>query len=386
MNKELNYLFELIKAVLNNQEIKFPTEKTDWDKLYNLAKKHSISAIVFAGIEKLPEEAKPNNTIYQKFKQAAAKSYTTEAIQYIEGNRIFDYFEKNSINFIPLKGWLLRQYYPHPALRSMSDIDILIRDEQSQKVHDIMIKLGYDVKSYKEGNHDVYIKPPYMNIEIHRALFIKEHGINDYFTNIWSRVILNQGHYYRYNMSYEDNFIYMLAHINKHFSHGGTGIRSVIDIWLYLNNFQTVLDWEYINKILKQESLLEISKQIITIGQSWFSNKQDNLYEKEIENFIIASGTYGNITNILTRTLIKTDGNLRNKKYKYYFNRIFAPLKQMKKRYPILKKHPYLIIYYWFIRIITAIFSAKKRIYKEFRTIKNIDEQKIYDINKIDLK
>ena len=62
---------------------------------------------------------------------------------------IYKILIENDIEFAPLKGaYMAYNYYPHPALRGMSDFDILIRPESIEKAFQVMIDnnfiSGYD--------------------------------------------------------------------------------------------------------------------------------------------------------------------------------------------------------------------------------------------------
>lgn len=381
MNSELNYLLSLLKVALNQQPAKIPNFEIDWNKLYLLAKTHSIANIVFEGIKQLPDNYKIEDNIYQKFKIAYSKAIAKEATQFYEGSKIFKSLNINRINYLPLKGWQLRNYYPHPALRSMSDIDFLVKDEDTLKIKDLMQELGYTVEHFQVGGHDVYMKVPYMNIEIHRELFTKTIDKNNYFNNIWNRLINIDN--YQYKMTLEDTFIYMLAHMKKHYGNGGTGIRSVMDIWVYLDKEHNNLDWQYINTILKQEEMYEFTNEMINLAYTWFGDKDNE--DTTIANYIVNSGTYGNMFHIYAKNLDDTNSSFASKKRKYFIQRIFPPLIFMKIRYPLLNKLPFLIVFCWLIRILALPFrTSKKNLCYEINSFKHLDENTIHMIKKAD--
>ena len=53
-------------------------------------------------------------------------------------NKIYAAFDKNGIDYLPLKGCNMKYLYPKPELRSMGDADILIREEQYKSIKDIV--------------------------------------------------------------------------------------------------------------------------------------------------------------------------------------------------------------------------------------------------------
>lgn len=66
-------------------------------------------------------------------------------------------FTEHGIAHMPVKGYYLRKLYPTPELRTFGDIDLLIHPEDRQKVHNLMLSLGYTVKQDWEPTYS-YIK------------------------------------------------------------------------------------------------------------------------------------------------------------------------------------------------------------------------------------
>ena len=66
-------------------------------------------------------------------------------------------FTEHGIAHMPVKGYYLRKLYPTPELRTFGDIDLLIHPEDRQKVHELMLSLGYTVKQDWEPTYS-YIK------------------------------------------------------------------------------------------------------------------------------------------------------------------------------------------------------------------------------------
>lgn len=51
-----------------------------------------------------------------------------------EYEQVCDALEKAEIPFIPLKGVVIREYYPEPWMRTSCDIDILVREKNLKKI------------------------------------------------------------------------------------------------------------------------------------------------------------------------------------------------------------------------------------------------------------
>lgn len=62
--------------------------------------------------------------IKQAFNKEYLKAVRVNIMFDSESDRIFRLFEENHICYLPLKGCILKDYYPEAFLRQMGDIDV----------------------------------------------------------------------------------------------------------------------------------------------------------------------------------------------------------------------------------------------------------------------
>lgn len=60
--------------------------------------------------------------------------------------------------YLPLKGIIMKDYYPSVGMRQMSDNDILFDADAWERMEKHMISEGYEAEYVGKGNHDVYHK------------------------------------------------------------------------------------------------------------------------------------------------------------------------------------------------------------------------------------
>ena len=70
---------------------------------------------------------------------------------------------------------------------------------------------------------------------MHAALFhdVSCPQLSAYYGSIRDRLLPMEGKRFGFRMSSEDFYLYMLAHTYKHDSNGGTGLRSLLDVYIY---------------------------------------------------------------------------------------------------------------------------------------------------------
>ena len=144
MNKirEQKYIFKMLKAVLSDNYTLTVEKGLDWDYIYKLCKFHHIDNIIGYLSNKqgyMPEE------IYKRFKLAMQKGQVREINQYYELQMIQKKFEEYKIENIPLKGSILKKYYPSPDMRFLTDLDILFKDEKTELVKQALLEIDYQI-------------------------------------------------------------------------------------------------------------------------------------------------------------------------------------------------------------------------------------------------
>lgn len=281
----------LVSCVLNNEQ---PDRelvlKTDPRQLYTLAKAHSMLAVTAFALNKIGIR-EPN------FEQAKTKALRKLALFEIERKKIFDALNNAEIWHCPLKGIILKDCYPMYGMREMTDNDILCDPEKMDDIKLIMEELGYECASFGECNHDIYSKPPCLEFEMHRSLFLRTEMplCADYFDDVKNKLIAAGK--YEYRFTDEDFYIYILAHEYKHFSHRGTGMRSLMDVYVFLNAHPN-LDWNYINTELQKLKLTEYEKHSRNLAQKVFKNEALSEDETEQLMMYMDSSVYGTVRPI----------------------------------------------------------------------------------------
>lgn len=277
---------------------------------------------------------------------------------------------------MPLKGCLLKHYYPETFYRSMSDMDILVRQEDRAIVKECMEKMGYKTECFGKEGHDVYMKPPVTNIEIHHVLFENVHSVyRNFFQKI--RESINGDEPGVYAMSKEDTYLYLLAHLAKHLKNGGAGIRQILDIWLYLQKEEDGFDQSYLRESLKMLELEKFHTTIKELGEYWMHPPEEKSERLEqLTDFVINNGIYGTKENSFTNRVLRADEseNLNRKKRRAVWSIFFPAWKDLCTAYPFLKKWPVLFPFVQIKRACKFIFFKSGKDY--VRTVANVKEDK----------
>lgn len=383
-NLTSSYLITLLAAVLHDQIPPPLPPELDLDRLYKLAAWHSVANMAYYGLSRLEPILAPE--IMKQFRNARNKCLAREARQELEVELILAALEEKQIKYMPLKGYIIKNLYPQPDMRLMSDVDILVKADQLQKAGETMLSLGYTAE-HIGGNHDVYYKRPVMNIELHRALIAENNSrLHAYFGSGWQRTRLVNGSSYRYELCREDFYIYLLGHMAKHYRGGGTGIRSVMDVWVHNRHYKDQMDWSYINTELEKAGLLAFAKSMKKLSEQWFNEEADQEMDQEMTAYILANGTYGTTRNAAMNKFIqgkKEGDSFTLAKVKYALRIFFPDIHHMTILFPFLQKSPFLLPLCWALRGIRTLIFRRENIRLNLGSIFTITKSSVEKMNNL---
>ena len=339
-------------------------EKMDLENLYQAADRHLLTGITAMALESagIKDEA---------FTQAKGKAIRKVAAFDVERAAVLAKLEDAGIWYAPMKGCVLKGLYPKIGMRQMADNDILIDASRTADVKAVMESLGFSSDGYTGRSvHDHYMKPPVCNFEMHRMLFGPMHDarVYKYYQNVKSRLILNDGSRFGYHLSAADFYIYIIAHEYKHYSGGGTGLRSVLDTYVYLKKKGDALDWAYIAGELGKLGIADFESQNRSLALHLFAGEELTEQDEEMLEYILSSGTYGTVEHRVSNKVKKLGGGISGKA-KYLLSRIFLPMESIKSAYPFFYKYKPLLPVLFFYRIGKGLTIRRRMVVVELKTL-----------------
>lgn len=334
-------------------------QSIDLEQLFEVCQEHILTACTAYALESVGIKK-------HEFTQAKEKAIRKNILLDSERKNILNRLEQEKIWYMPLKGSILKEHYPKIGMRQMADNDILCDAAARERIRDIMLDMGFVCHHFGKGHHDEYFKKPVNNFEIHNALFVPYVGekLYEYYVNVKDRLLRDADKEYGYHFTDEDFYIYMTAHEYKHYSGGGTGVRSLLDVYIFAREFGDSLDWEYIGAELEKLGISDFEKQSRELALTIFGNKKMSDEQKKMLDYYIFSGTYGTIQNSVENRIQKVG---KGSKLKYLFHRFFPTMDQIKSFYPFFYRHKWLLPILWVYRPFRGLFVNRKKILAEVR-------------------
>ena len=371
--RETEQLLRLMRAALHGDfagQIAWD-EACRADELKTMILRQDLTAMVYPVIEK--QTAAPWTRLAQELKEAFQRGIHKAVTQEYEIQALLDEMEADGIDCLPMKGWIMRDCYPDPLMRSMCDFDVLIRDMDSARMRAWMEARGYRVDLYQDDFHDTYWKQPYMYVELHHSLIDKEHlqpaeqaWVDAQSVRFWQAEARVPGRQHIYRLSDEDFYVHHLSHFYKHFTHSGAGIRFLADTYQFLKAKGDSLDRTRLTRQLEPLHLLDFARRMEQISFLCMEG-QGPLPEdvRLVVGYLTAEGLHGSAeVQDTLQVLGRGGGDYAHDKSRAAFKRVFLPMKYMKKRYPRLERSPWLLPGYWVLRGARILFRERYKIGK----------------------
>ena len=317
-----NYLVALLRSVLLDIEPPEKPANVSWNAVYTLAKRHTVDTMAYEAVCRLTDT--PPTELLTTWSHRKDANVAKNLVQVSERNKLVHLLTEDGIDVLPLKGSVLIDMYPDPSWRQMADLDMLIRADQNHNVRAHMERLSYTTKIFDSGKDDCYDLPPFLHVEMHRELVPSGSpipGLSDYYVDPWRRAVpgaasdaqpgsANEQTAHLYHFSWDDYYLFLLAHFYRHFQVGGSGIRNVMDIHVFLQNHKQDLHEEYLAAELEKLHMTDFRTDMEARAERWFGaatesqsapETQQDTYEQtpvhrhreDIDYLLFSSGAYG---------------------------------------------------------------------------------------------
>lgn len=367
------YLAELVMAQLENRKPLPVPEGITTEQLMEIAGNNHMDYLLLGALVKAEGVTGEEQ---EKARARVKHSVIRTLAQIMELKQIEQRFEEEHVKSQPMKGARMKFIYPSPEMREMSDIDILIDAESMERAKKVLLEMGYCLKQSVK-HHDIYHKPPFMVVEAHRAMYDKTVDNNQYkYFSGFTKAVLREGMQYTYDFTTEDFYVYMMAHMAKHFYTMGCGIRNLVDVYIYLEKYGSEMNRQYVNEELKNCGILEFTEHMEKLAYIWLKGEKGSQFYDDLFLYMLNSGIYGKdengIWNKFSEEKMKDrEVTLKELKKWYYF----PPVSYMSEYYPWLEDYPYLLPVAWGIRAYRGIF-LKKGVHKR-EMLQDIEQEQV---------
>ncbi|MBE7027242.1 MAG: hypothetical protein E7410_06770 [Ruminococcaceae bacterium] len=365
----IEILYTTINDIKNNDSVKQKITPDILLSIYQLAKKHDLAHIVFDFIYRNKIKVCPK--LQEQMQQEKIMSVYRHELMVYTYEEICNTFNEAKIAYIPLKGSVIRPYYPYESMRTSCDIDILIHEEDIKSAVRILETRGYCFK--KRNYHDVSLySPNKIHLELHFNIQENMDNLDAILKDAWEYAVpVNST---QYAFSTEFFAFHIFAHMAYHFVSGGCGVRSLLDIWIMEHKMG--ISHSCAKGLLQKAGIYQFSSEMSKLAELCFTHNKRDVFFDSVLKYIFQGGIYGSRENRISISKSKNNSSMV-----YALKRLFLPYKSMIILYPVLKKAPYLLPICWLARWTNAIFNGKSKSFiSEMSCVNNTSAEKIKEI------
>ena len=379
MNTTEKQFIDLLSNSIRNEVCKKKYDNVDWNELINLSRKHKIEGLIYSALNKAELLENIDEDKVKDLKKEVFFTGVTQISNMSKLEKVFNEFSKENVPVIVLKGLVVREYYPQPEQRSMSDADIFVKAKDINKSKKILIDLGYTEIDAEASHHIKYIKSGYPMIELHWHV-MKRDGFSDeldlFEDDIWDRTIEVKVKGAKVlSLGYEDLALHLFIHMAAHLAASGFGVRQIADLVLLVEKKGHLIDWTlFINKAEEFgfKKFIIIMFKICNILFSMDIPKEMAVYKIDDEEMfeslistIFDGGVYGkkdmasNFANQVAFNYKGKDSNATIGAIRRYFRFIFPSIETMSDKYSYARKIRILTPIAWIHHLFSGIFRKE---------------------------
>ena len=358
LDNQLLGIVTLLRSALKDEILKLP-EDFDWDSGAKTLYEHHLVTLAVRGASRcgVPRTHPSVRNLMALF----CENVATSRLQMQQLDAVYELFQEHGIEYMPVKGAVLKPLYPQAELRVMGDADILIRQEQYPKIRELLLSLG--MRQDIESDHEYIWCSNNLKLELHKRLipsYNKDYYA--YYGTGW-KLARRSGNSSAYSLSPEDHFIYLLVHFAKHYRDGSISAKNICDFWVYRKAFPD-MDENYICTELEKLKLLAFYRHILELLDTWFEGAPatkavEILTETAFRGGIETQLEANQIVSVIK--LRKEAVSLSGSKYRVFWRKVFPPVSAIAHRYPVLLKAPALLPVIWVVRAFEILFLHADR-------------------------
>lgn len=349
-----------------------PAEKVDWPAIFTLANQQKLLPILFEAVRKMPA-AGENAALFAVTKQQVIGQVLNQTVRSAEFADLYRKLRSAGLHPIVVKGQLCSRLYPQTDHRISADDDLLIPDGEFMACHEQLLTNGLttdtpadELASADEVSYTK--KGSLLYIELHRHLFDSSEDahddLNHFFTDI--NPVETDGFL---AMPPHEHLLYLILHAYKHFVRSGIGLRQFCDIGLWARAYHVEIDWQRLHEQCESVHAATFAAAAFCIAGDYLGIEFDlpapwdgSIDVEPLLHDTLCGGVYG--SNDLTRlhsstvTLNAVKASRTGEKSSV-LSTVFPKREYLERRYPYLKKRPYLLPVAWMQRI--AHYASEKQ-------------------------
>lgn len=352
----------IAKAAVSGGEL--PTEAVDWPAIFTLANQQKLLPILFEAVRKTPA-AGENAPLFAAIKQQVIGQVLSQTVRSAEFADLYRRLRAAGLHPVVVKGQLCSRLYPLRDHRISADDDLFIPEGEFFACHEALLANGLttdtpadelptaDEVSYTKKDSPLYI-------ELHRHLFDSAEDAHDELNHFFADIAPVEVDGFL-TMPPHEHLLYLILHAYKHFVYSGIGLRQFCDIGLWAWAYHDRIDWQRLHDQCAGVHAATFAAAAFRIARTYLGIDSDlpapwnsDVDVEPLLHDTLCGGVYGSNdytrlhSSTVTLNAVKAS---RTGEKSSVLRTVFPKREYLERRYPYLKKRPYLLPVAWVQRI-----------------------------------
>lgn len=370
LTKAETQFLNIAKAAISGTEIS--ADAVDWPAIFTLSNQQKLLPIIFEAVRQT-DAARENPALFAAVRQQVISQVLNQVVRSAEFVDLYKRLRASGLHPVLVKGALCSHLYPLKDHRISADDDIYVQDSEFLDCHEQLLaeELTTDTPADELPTADEvsYLKegsPLY--IELHRHLFDSSEDAHDELNHFFADIqpIEMAGFL---AMPPHEHLLYLILHAYKHFVSCGIGLRQFCDIGLWAQEYHEQIDWQRlydqcasVHAATFAAAAFKIARGYLSIEFNLSAPWEASIDVEPMLHDTLCGGVYGSNdytrlhSSTVTLNAVKAS---RTGEKSSVLSSIFPKKEYLERRYPYLKKHPYLLPAAWIQRI--AHYAGEKQ-------------------------
>lgn len=346
MKKEHRLILDAVLIKKSKEEIKkintLLEEKLDWFEIAGILVNHRLGGYFYLGLDeqqqkKIPKEFRKVLELLVKAQKEQQNNNNTELL------KINELLDDNGIRFAALKGAFFGSEMYTSGLRRSNDLDLLVYEEDLNKLDDCMRQLGYIQSNMPNGEmieatkrekliqrmnyHDLvpYVKSVdggVLDIDINFLFDGKENPIDRFVYDMGTQIYDGENYSIR-GLNYYTNLAFLCVHFYREASstiwtegRRDVTLYKIVDIINYIRFYMHLIDKEQLLSVFKKLNICEKVFFTFKIIQEFYNESSINEIIQDLKIYEIDSETMKKVYDHKTKKEIYREESFYEKAFK----------------------------------------------------------------------
>lgn len=298
-DKTKNVILQLLSNSLFQKPISIEND-INWRDILKECINQSVVSLAYSS---LPDKLIDKN-IYAEWEYMANTEIIINSRVSYAHSVINDLLESSDIPYVMLKGCVSASYYDNPMLRTMGDVDFLVKSCDFEKANNLLEQNSFISHNIKHEYEKSYSKDNII-FELHKKINGVPGGkvgkiVDSYFNDILEKAVLTKTDFAKYySPTAFHHGLIMLLHVARHMITGGIGLRHFCDWAVFVEKIGDDFSAMFENR-LKKVGLWRFA-QILSLfcveylgctKRAWMGSVDKALLEGLLDD-VFAGGNFG---------------------------------------------------------------------------------------------